>query len=124
MPDDTSCEEILPDVQSEPPLAYLETTSSYSVTDCLREEADRHLATTSFQAVVDSDKAPLEPPFLHAERPQLPQLLLTGLVLQTIHQLHSLDTFQHLNVLLVVRGPEPNTGFEVWSYQCLPSTGG
>ncbi|KAK4830680.1 hypothetical protein QYF61_012849 [Mycteria americana] len=42
------------------------------------------------------------------------------LVLQTLHQLHcpSLDTLQHLNVSLVVRGPKLNTGFEVRPHQC------
>ncbi|KAK4831237.1 hypothetical protein QYF61_016335 [Mycteria americana] len=30
----------------------------------------------------------------------------------------SLDTLQHLNVSLVVRGPKPNTVFEVWPHQC------
>ncbi|KAK4832559.1 hypothetical protein QYF61_024059 [Mycteria americana] len=39
---------------------------------------------------------------------------------QTLHQLrcHSLDTLQHLNVFLVVRGPKLNTGFEVRPHQC------
>ncbi|KAK4824878.1 hypothetical protein QYF61_021085 [Mycteria americana] len=49
-----------------------------------------------------------------AKQPQFPQPLLTRLVLQTLHQLccPSLDTLQHLNVSLVVRGPKLNTGFE------------
>ncbi|KAK4825874.1 hypothetical protein QYF61_003148 [Mycteria americana] len=48
------------------------------------------------------------------KQPQFPQLLLTGLVLQTLHQLRcpSLDTLQHLNVSPVVRGPKLNTVFE------------
>ncbi|KAK4806798.1 hypothetical protein QYF61_005594 [Mycteria americana] len=39
---------------------------------------------------------------------------------QTLHQLHcpSLDTLQHLNVLLVGRGPKLNTVFEVRPHQC------
>lgn len=37
------------------------------------------------QAVVDSGKIPLEPPFLQAKHLQLPQLLFTGLVLYTLH---------------------------------------
>ncbi|KAK4826855.1 hypothetical protein QYF61_011723 [Mycteria americana] len=49
-----------------------------------------------------------------AKQPQFPQPLLTRLVLQTLHQLPcpSLDTLQHLNVSLVVRGPKLNTVFE------------
>ncbi|KAK4832455.1 hypothetical protein QYF61_023502, partial [Mycteria americana] len=50
----------------------------------------------------------------NAKQPQFPQLLLIRLVLQTLHQLRcpSLDTLQHLNVSLVVRGPKLNTVFE------------
>ncbi|KAK4824816.1 hypothetical protein QYF61_019666 [Mycteria americana] len=55
-----------------------------------------------------------------AKQPQLPQPLLIRLVLQTLHQLRcpSLDTLQHLNVSLVVRGPKLNTVFEVRPHQC------
>ncbi|KAK4817336.1 hypothetical protein QYF61_010239 [Mycteria americana] len=57
---------------------------------------------------------------MHAKPPQFPQLLLIRLLLQTLHQLRcpSLDTLQHLNVLLVVRGPKLNTAFEVQPHQC------
>ncbi|KAK4818014.1 hypothetical protein QYF61_004127 [Mycteria americana] len=55
-----------------------------------------------------------------AKQPQFPQPLLIRLVLQTLHQLRcpSLDTLQHLNVLLVVRGPKLNTVLEVRPHQC------
>ncbi|KAK4819627.1 hypothetical protein QYF61_008847 [Mycteria americana] len=55
-----------------------------------------------------------------AKQPQLPQPLPISLVLQTLPQLHcpSLDTLQHLNVSLVVRGPKLNTVFEVQPHQC------
>ncbi|KAK4816629.1 hypothetical protein QYF61_019328 [Mycteria americana] len=55
-----------------------------------------------------------------AKRPQFPQLILIRLVLQTLHQLRcpSLDTLQHLNVFIVVRGPTLNTVFEVRPHQC------
>ncbi|KAK4832002.1 hypothetical protein QYF61_020440 [Mycteria americana] len=55
-----------------------------------------------------------------AKQPQLPQPLLIRLVLQTLHQLRcpSLDTLQHLNVSLVVRGPKLNTVFKVRPHQC------
>ncbi|KAK4823675.1 hypothetical protein QYF61_005646 [Mycteria americana] len=49
-----------------------------------------------------------------AKQPQFPQPLLIRLLLQTLHQLRcpSLDTLQHLNVPLVVRGPKLNTVFQ------------
>ncbi|KAK4823850.1 hypothetical protein QYF61_007498 [Mycteria americana] len=45
---------------------------------------------------------------------------LSTISFQTLHQLRwpSLDTLQHLNVSLVVRGPKLNTGFEVRPHQC------
>ncbi|KAK4818965.1 hypothetical protein QYF61_022632 [Mycteria americana] len=98
-----------PNVQSKPPLAQLEAISSCPITSYLGEETDPHLSTTSFQA----------------KQPQFPQLLLIRLLLQTLllqtlHQLGcpSLDTLQHLNVSLVVRGPKLNTVFEVRPHQC------
>ncbi|KAK4810446.1 hypothetical protein QYF61_004226 [Mycteria americana] len=88
-----------PNIQSKPPLAQLEAISSRPIPCYFGEETDTHLATTSFQA----------------KQPQFPQPLLIRLVLQTLHQLRcpSLDTLQHLNVSLVVRGPKLNTVFEI-----------
>ncbi|KAK4824310.1 hypothetical protein QYF61_013055 [Mycteria americana] len=65
------------------------TTSLGSLFQCLR----------TLSVVVESDKVSPQPPFLQAKQPQFPQPLLTGLVLQTLHQLccPSLD----LNVLHV-----------------------
>ncbi|KAK4832796.1 hypothetical protein QYF61_025664 [Mycteria americana] len=99
MLDNPFSKEIVPNIQSKPPLVQLEAISSCPITCYLGEETDPHLSTTSFQA----------------KQPQFPQLLLIRLVLQTLHQLRcpSLDTLQHLNVLLVVRGPKPNTAFEL-----------
>ncbi|KAK4809951.1 hypothetical protein QYF61_002908 [Mycteria americana] len=109
-----------PNIQSKPPLAQLEAISSCPITCYLGEETNTHLSTTSFQVVVESDKVSPQPPFLQAKQPQFPQPLLIRLLLQTLHQLccPSLDTFQHLNVSLVVRGPKLNTAFEVWPHQC------
>ncbi|KAK4832342.1 hypothetical protein QYF61_021871 [Mycteria americana] len=109
-----------PNIQSKPPLAQLEAFSSCPITCYLGEETDPHLSTTSFQVVVESDKVSPEPPFLQAKQSQLPQPLLIRLLLQTLHQLRcpSLDTLQHLNVSLVVRGPKLNTVFEVRPHQC------
>ncbi|KAK4811654.1 hypothetical protein QYF61_022747 [Mycteria americana] len=108
-----------PNIQSKPPLAQLEAISSCPITCDLGEETDPHLSTTSFQAVVESDKVSPQPPFLQAEQPQFPQPLLIRLLLQTLPQLRcpSLDTLQHLNVSLV-RGPKLNTAFEVRPHQC------
>ncbi|KAK4827827.1 hypothetical protein QYF61_021911 [Mycteria americana] len=109
-----------PNIQSKPPLVQLEAISSCPITCYLGEETDPHLSTTSFQVVVESDKVSPQPPFLQAKQPQFPQPPLIRLVLQTLHQLRcpSLDTLQHLNVPLVVRGPKLNTVFEVRPHQC------
>ena len=73
----------------------------------LGEETNTHLTTPSCQVVVASNEVPPQPPLLQTKQPQLPQPLLTRLVLQTPHRPHcpSLDTLQPLNVLLVLRGP-------------------
>ncbi|KAK4824387.1 LOW QUALITY PROTEIN: hypothetical protein QYF61_014047 [Mycteria americana] len=120
MLDNTFSEVKFPNIQSKPPLAQLEAISSCPITCYLGEEADPHLSTTSFQVVVESNKVSPQPPFLQAKQPQFPQPLLTGLLLQTLHQLRcpSLDTLQHLNVSLVVGGPKLNTVFQVRPHQC------
>ncbi|KAK4810751.1 LOW QUALITY PROTEIN: hypothetical protein QYF61_007725 [Mycteria americana] len=109
--------EIFPNIQSKPPLAQLKAVSSCPITCYLGEETDPHLSTTSFQVVVESDKVSPQPPFLRAKQSQFPQPLLIRL---TLHQLccPSLDTLQHLSVLLVLRGPKVNTVFEVRPHQC------
>ncbi|KAK4828712.1 hypothetical protein QYF61_000550 [Mycteria americana] len=116
MLDNAFSEVKFPNIQSKPPLVQLEAISSCPITCYLGEETDPHLSTTSFQAVVESDKVSPQPPFLQAKQSQLPQPLLIRLLLQTLHQLRcpSLDTLQHLKVSLVVRGPKLNTGFEHW----------
>lgn len=67
--------------------------SSCPVTGFLGEETDSHLATTSFQVLVDSDKASLEIPFLQAKQHQLDQLLL---ILLQLNQLSGLAHFMTL----------------------------
>ncbi|KAK4819224.1 hypothetical protein QYF61_027054 [Mycteria americana] len=120
MLDNPFSEEIFPNIQSKPHLVQLEAISSRPMACYLGEETDPHLSTTSFQAVVESNKVSPQPPFLQAKQPQFPQPLLIRLVLQTLHQLRcpSLDTLQHLNVSLVVRGPKLHTVFEVQPHQC------
>ncbi|KAK4820667.1 hypothetical protein QYF61_003075 [Mycteria americana] len=101
--------EIFPNIQSKPLLMQLEPISSRPITSYLGEETDPHLSTTSFQVVIESNKVSPQPPFLQAKQPQFPQPLLIRLVLQTLHQLRcpSLDTLQHLNVLLqCTEGPK------------------
>ncbi|KAK4826164.1 LOW QUALITY PROTEIN: hypothetical protein QYF61_005737 [Mycteria americana] len=115
--DNPFSEEKFPNIQSKPPLVQLEAISSCPIACYLGEETDPHLSTTSFQVVVESNKVPPEPPFLQAKQPQFPQPLFMRL---TLHQLRcpSLDTLQHLNVFLAVRGPKLNTAFEVRPHQC------
>ncbi|KAK4826690.1 hypothetical protein QYF61_010699 [Mycteria americana] len=56
MLDNTFHEEIFPNIQSKPPLAQPEAISSCPMACYLGEETNTHLATTSFQVVVESDK--------------------------------------------------------------------
>ncbi|KAK4817794.1 hypothetical protein QYF61_027798 [Mycteria americana] len=70
-----------PNIQSKPPLAQLEAISSCPIACYLGEETDPHLATTSFQVVVESDKVSPQPPSLQAKPPQFPQPLLIRLLL-------------------------------------------
>ncbi|OWK63131.1 Ryanodine receptor 2 [Lonchura striata] len=55
-----------------------------------------------------------------ANQPQLPQLLLTGLVLQTLHQVHcpSLDMLQHLDVLLAAALSATDMALALNRYLC------
>ncbi|KAK4820565.1 hypothetical protein QYF61_001628 [Mycteria americana] len=124
MLDNPFSEEKFPNIQSKPPLAQLETISSCPIACYLGEETDSHLSTTSFQVVVESNKVSPQPPFLQATQPKFLQPLLIRLVLQTLHQLRcpSLDTLQHLNVPLVVRGPKLNTVFK--GHDHFPSPAG
>jgi len=112
--------EIFLNIQSKPPLTQLGAIASCPIASYLEEEINTCLTTTSFQAVVESNKVPPQPRLLQTEQPQFPQPLLIRLVLQTPHQPRcpSLDTLQNLNVLLVVRGPKLNTALQVQPHQC------
>ncbi|KAF4793078.1 hypothetical protein TURU_114682 [Turdus rufiventris] len=112
-------EEIPPDVQPEPSLAQLEAIFSHPITCYLGEEANPHLATSFFQAVAEIAKFPSDPPFLLDE---LPQLLLTEPVLQTLSLLHcpSLGSPQPLDAFLVMRDPELDTALQVDPHQEIP----
>ncbi|KAK4825513.1 hypothetical protein QYF61_000026, partial [Mycteria americana] len=76
MLDNTFSEDIFPNIQPKPPLAQLEAISSHAITCCLGEETNTHLATTSFQVVLEHDKVFPEAPFLQAKQPQFPQPIL------------------------------------------------
>ncbi|KAK4831743.1 LOW QUALITY PROTEIN: hypothetical protein QYF61_018873 [Mycteria americana] len=117
-------EDIFPNIQSKPPLVQLEAISSHPITCYLGEETNTHLATTSFQVVVESNKVSPQPLLLQTKQPQFPHPLLIRLLLQTLHQLRcsSLDMLKHLNVSLVVRGPKLNTVFQ--GYDRFPSPAG
>jgi len=60
-------------------MTQLEAVSSCPSTCYLEKETDTHLATTSFQVVVESHKVSTEPPFVQDKKPPFPQLLLIGL---------------------------------------------
>jgi len=74
-------EEIFPNIQSNPPPKQAEAISSYPITCYMGKETNTHLATTSFQAVVESDKVSPWPPFPQTKQPQFPQPFLIRLVL-------------------------------------------
>lgn len=67
MPDYTFHEEILHNIQLKSPLVHPEDISSYPVIYYLGEETYFHLATSSFQGVVETKKITPEPPFPQAE---------------------------------------------------------
>ena len=81
MPEHSFSKEIFPNIQSKPPLRQLQAIASHPIASYLGEETNTRLTTTSFQAVVGSNKVPLQPPLLQNKQPRLPQLLLLRLVL-------------------------------------------
>ena len=58
-----------------------EAIASRPISGYLGEETNTCLTTTSFQVAVKSNKVSPQPHLLHTKQPQLPQLLLEGLVL-------------------------------------------
>jgi len=83
MSDHSFSKDIFPNIQSKPPLMQLEAISSRPIASYLGDETNTCLTTTSFQAVVESNKVPPQPPLLQTKQPQLPQPLLIRLVLLT-----------------------------------------
>ena len=86
MPDHSFSKEIFPNIKSKPHLTQLEAIASRPIASYLGEETNIRLTTPSFQVAVESDKVSPQPPILQTKQPQFPQLLLTRLVLQTLHQ--------------------------------------
>jgi len=58
MPDRSFRKEILPNIQSKPPLTQLEAIASHPIASYLGEETNTRLTTTSSQVVVESEKVP------------------------------------------------------------------
>lgn len=52
----------------------------------MTKETNIHLEITSYQVVAENDKVSSQPPVLQTKQHQFPQLLLTELVFQTLHQ--------------------------------------
>lgn len=67
------CEEIPPNVQTNPSLMELDAVSSHPVASSLGEETDPRLPTTSFRRPVESGEVRPEPPFLQANTTSSPQ---------------------------------------------------
>ena len=97
-----------PRIQPETLLAQLEAVPSSSIASNAREEADSHLTTISFQAVVGGNKVSPGLPLLQTKQSQFPQPLLIKPVLQSPRQLccSPLDMLRGLNVFLAVRSPK------------------
>ena len=95
---------VLLNIQPESPLVQLEAVRSCHITSYLREEADPHLTTISFQEVVEGNKISSELTLLWTKQSQFPQPLLIRLMLQFPHRLHcpSLNALQGLYVFPVV----------------------
>jgi len=68
-------DEIFLNSQLGPCLGQLEAIPSSPNTNETGEEADFHLATTSFQVAVESNKVSPKPSLLHTKQSQFPQLL-------------------------------------------------
>ncbi|KAK4828177.1 hypothetical protein QYF61_024426, partial [Mycteria americana] len=115
--ENSSYPEVQVQVGESPFAQYWVDTSGYSALAIMGmgQRSHRRLCKADVIVVVESNKVSPQPPLL-----QFPQPLLIRLLLQTLHQLPcpSLDTLQHLNIPLVVRGPKLNTGFEVRPHQC------
>lgn len=106
MPDYSFSKEFFSNIQSKCPLAWLKAVFLCSVACYVWEETNPHLAATSFQVAVESDKVTPKPPFLQAEDPWF---------LQPFHIRTVLQTLLNFTAPSVVRGPKLKRGFELWA---------
>ncbi|TRZ18534.1 hypothetical protein HGM15179_008589 [Zosterops borbonicus] len=108
-----------PNIQYKPLLKQLQAIISCPITCYLGEQSDPHLATTSFQVAVESNNVTPELPFLQVKHPTSFSCSSPDSCSRPLPNSIALflDMLQPLNVL-VVRGPELDTGFEVWPHQC------
>ncbi|RMB92490.1 hypothetical protein DUI87_31133 [Hirundo rustica rustica] len=83
----------------------------------LREESDFYMAMSSFQVLVESGKVSIEACFLQANIPIFFSAFSSASVAPPQFHCPSLDTLQHLNVFLELRGSGLGIGFEVWPHQ-------
>ena len=81
---------LFPTIQPEPPLVLLEAIISIPIVKYMGEQANPHLTTASFQAVVESDNVSTEPPLLQTEQSQFSQPFLVRLVFQRPHSFSAL----------------------------------
>jgi len=72
-----------PNIQLETPLMPLEAIPSHPITSYMGEEADAHLTTTFFQAVIEVNMVSIEPSLLLIKQSLFPQMLLIRPVLQS-----------------------------------------
>jgi len=60
--------EIVPNIQSKPPLTQLEVVASCPMANYAGEETNACLTTTSFQVVVESNEVSPQPPLLQTKQ--------------------------------------------------------
>ena len=92
--------EVLPDVQSKPPLAQLWTIPTHPVTG-YQEESSAPPSPRPLQDAAESCEVAPQPPLLQNRQKQCPHLLLTGHAFQPLHQVlcPPLEALKDLNVL-------------------------
>lgn len=114
-------DKILPDSKSKTPLAQPEAVALCTVS-CHQRKQIHSLLATFFQVLVDSNKisphsASFSQHYTTRSLSHSSQVLFsssfTSFVVVLCIELFS----EQLNVLLVVRGPKPNTVFDVWPHQ-------
>jgi len=111
--------EMLPNVQSKPPLVQLWTIPTRPVPESQGEEISTSLSPFPPQEAAESKEVAPRPPFLRTRQAQSPQLLLIGHAFQPCHQrcCPPLDAFKDLHILLKLWGLELHTVLGVRPHQ-------